>query len=208
MSAETLARAVDPFFSTKEVGKGTGLGLSMVHGLAVQLKGALRISSEVDRGTSVDLWLPASKATSATATAEVEEKGGAEPENIHILVVDDDPLIARSTTDMLTDMGHSVIEATSGDQALGILENNEEIDLLITDYSMPKMNGVELAKAAQEVRPHLAIVMATGYAELPELSERSFARINKPYFQSQLAAEITKALRSQRGRASEESTER
>ncbi len=104
---------------------------------------------------------------------------------------------------MLTDLGHSVIEANSGDQALGILESNEEIDLLITDFSMPRMNGVELAKAAQEVRPHLAIVMATGYAELPELPQPSFARINKPYFQSQLAAEIAKALKSQPGRASE-----
>ncbi len=78
MSAETLARAVDPFFSTKEVGKGTGLGLSMVHGLAVQLKGALRISSEVNRGTTADLWLPASNAVNTPQATDVSQKGGDE----------------------------------------------------------------------------------------------------------------------------------
>ena len=196
MSAETLARAVDPFFSTKEVGKGTGLGLSMVHGLAVQLKGALRLSSEVNRGTRAELWLPAGKADKATAPTGATEKAREETEKIRILVVDDDALIARSTTDMLGDLGHSVIEANSGDQALGILESNKEIDLLITDFSMPGMNGVELGRAARKVRPDLAVVLVTGYAELLGLSEPSFPRINKPYFQSQLAAEITKALRS------------
>jgi CheY-like chemotaxis protein len=116
-------------------------------------------------------------------------------------VVDDDPLIAMSTTDMLADLGHSVIEANSGDQALAILASNEDIDLLVTDYSMPKMNGVELAKAALKVSPRLAIVMATGYADLPEISPTRFVRINKPYLQSQLAAEIAKALKLQRGQA-------
>ncbi len=132
----------------------------------------------------------------ATATTVATEKAGGETEKIRILVVDDDPLIARSTTDMLGDLGHSVIEANSGDQALGILESNEEIDLLITDFSMPGMNGVELGRAARKVRPDLAVVLVTGYAELLGLSEPSFPRINKPYFQSQLAAEITEVLKS------------
>jgi CheY-like chemotaxis protein len=200
MSAETLARAIDPFFSTKEVGKGTGLGLSMVHGLAVQLKGALRISSEVGRGTRAELWLPESRVQPTPRTGE-PQIAGVDPDKVRILVVDDDPLIAMSTTDMLADLGHSVIEANSGDQALAILASNEDIDLLVTDYSMPKMNGVELAKAALKVSPRLAIVMATGYADLPEISQTRFVRINKPYLQSQLAADIAKALKLQRGQA-------
>ncbi|RBP15529.1 PAS domain-containing protein [Roseiarcus fermentans] len=203
MSAETLAKAVDPFFSTKGVGKGTGLGLSMVHGLAVQLKGALRIFSEVDRGTRAELWLPESSAAGRTATPCVSGEERTESDKIRILVVDDDSLIASSTADMLMDLGHSVIEAGSGAQALDILEGDEDIDLLFTDYSMPKMNGVELAKAALGVRPRLAVVMATGYADLPEFSQLSFGRINKPYLQSQLAAEIARALNAQRGRVRE-----
>ena len=200
MSAETLARAIDPFFSTKEVGKGTGLGLSMVHGLAVQLKGALRISSEVGRGTRAELWLPESRVQPTPRTGE-PQIAGVDPDKVRILVVDDDPLIAMSATDMLADLGHSVIEANSGDQALAILASNEDIDLLVTDYSMPKMNGVELANAALKVSPRLAIVMATGYADLLEISQTRFVRINKPYLQSQLAAEIAKALKLQRGQA-------
>jgi nitrogen-specific signal transduction histidine kinase len=165
MDAETLQKATEPFFSTKEVGKGTGLGLSMVHGLAVQLNGALRLSSQVGLGTKAELWLPITnipveeeKPTEAAPKDEATEK-------ITILVVDDDALIAMSTVDMLEDLGHDVIEANSGDHALEILRDDRPVDLLVTDYSMPRMNGVQLAAAAREVRPELTILLATGYAE-------------------------------------------
>ncbi len=196
MSAETLAKAIDPFFSTKEVGKGTGLGLSMVHGLALQLKGALSLASEVGRGTRAELWLPASKGDVATTPAGVSDEDRGETQKFKILVVDDEPLIASSTTEMLADLGHATIEANSGNEALDILEQDEDIDLLITDYSMPRMTGLQLARAARVFRPHLPILLATGYAEVPGVSEPHFGRINKPYLQSQLAAEVAKVLKS------------
>ena len=117
-----------------------------------------------------------------------------------ILIVDDDPLVAMSTADMLADLGHSVIEAYSGETALDILRGSREIDMLITDYSMPRMTGAELAKAAQHMRPDLPILLATGYAELPSGSDLNLPRINKPFRQHQIRAEIAKVLNSRQGR--------
>ena len=170
----------------------------MVHGLAVQLKGDLRLSSQVGRGTRAELWLPASSGAVSRAPDETSDDGGLESEKIRVLVVDDDPLIASSTADMVADLGHSAIEADSGDRALDILQSDAEIELLLTDYLMPRMNGVELAKAAQRIRPRLATILATGYAEILGSQESSLARINKPYTQAQLAAEIAKALKARR----------
>lgn len=200
MDATTLEKATEPFFSTKELGKGTGLGLSMVHGLAVQLHGALRLTSRVGIGTRAELWLP------ATVIAPEQEKPAAPetyeqaPKKLTILVVDDDALIAMSTAGMLEDLGHHVIEASSGNRALEILRENRGIDLLVTDFSMPRMNGAQLAAAAREIRPELPILLATGYAELPAGSGSNLPRIGKPYQQDQLAAEIVKVLKQGSGR--------
>jgi CheY-like chemotaxis protein len=196
MDSETLKRATEPFFSTKELGKGTGLGLSMIHGLAVQLNGALRLESQPGHGTVAELWLP------ATALPAVEPEirpaqmppDAETPAKMTILVVDDDPLIAMGTVDMLEDLGHEAVSTQSGMQALEVLENRE-FDLLITDFSMPRMTGMQLAKAVRELRPELPILLATGYAELPPGSDLDLPRIGKPYLQEQLAAEIGKAVR-------------
>jgi CheY-like chemotaxis protein len=168
----------------------------MVHGLVKQLNGSLRLTSERGRGTTAQLWLPASPMW----TPDHEEADAHTPPcanvsaAITILVVDDDPLIAMSTVDMLEDLGHEVIGANSGQQALEILSNGGDIDLLITDFSMPKMTGVQLAEAARHVHPELPILLATGYAELPSEVEIDLPRISKPYMQNQLAAEIAKLL--------------
>lgn len=103
------------------------------------------------------------------------------PAKITVLVVEDDTLIAMSTVDMLEDLGHDVIEATSGDRALEILRGNRAVDLLVADYSMPGMNGAQLAAAARQVRPELPVLPATGYAELPAGSGAGLPRIGKPY---------------------------
>lgn len=195
MDARTLQKATEPFFSTKKLGKGTGLGLSIVHGLAVQLNGALRLTSEIGRGTTAELWLPATTITAEQEKASAPEQNSSAIDKITVLVVDDDALIAMSTVDMLEDLGHDVIEANSGDDALSILRDGRAVDLLITDYSMPRMNGVQLAVAARQIRPELPILLATGYAELPAGSGVDLPRIGKPYQQDQLAAEITKVLK-------------
>jgi PAS domain S-box-containing protein len=194
MDAQTLKKAIDPFFSTKELGKGTGLGLSMIHGLALQLKGALRLQSTVGEGTRAELWLPVSVRPVEVApvvqpAAAVSTSGAA-----RILMVDDDALIAMSSVDMLEDLGHAVTEANSGAEALKILQGGQTFDLLITDYSMPGMTGGQLAKAVREMLPDLPILVATGYADLPPGVGIDLPRLGKPYTQDQLAAEIAKAL--------------
>ncbi len=206
MSPDTLSRAIEPFFSTKEVGKGTGLGLSMIHGLAVQMNGALALDSTLGHGTSATLWLPVAASVAGAADSETAERppapapapavpagaAGSPGEPASILLVEDDLLIAMSTVDMLQDLGHRVIEANSGAEALRLLESGEPVDLVITDFSMPKMTGVELAEAVRALRPDLPILLATGYASFPDGTEIDLPRLNKPYTQGQLAGEIAK----------------
>ena len=192
MSPEILKRAVEPFFSSKPLGKGTGLGLSMVHGLAVQLGGSLQLSSTVAKGTTATLILPV-----ATDAPEVESpayKSQTVKRSAVILFVDDDPLIALSTTEMLEDLGHHVIGATSGVHALDIIKSEQPIDLMLTDHVMPGMTGIELAAASREVRPSLPILLATGYAELPEGAQLDLPRLAKPYHQEQLRDRLDQLL--------------
>ena len=192
MSPETLKRAVEPFFSSKPLGKGTGLGLSMVHGLAVQLGGALQLSSTEGKGTSATLVLPV-----ATAVAEAETPMPRPQKTMRsavILFVDDDPLIAMSTTEMLEDLGHRVIGASSGRHALDIISSEQPIDLLMTDHVMPGMTGIELAAASRQLRPSLPILLATGYAELPEGAQLELPRLAKPYQQDQLRDRLDQLL--------------
>ena len=113
---------------------------------------------------------------------------------LKILLVDDDPLIALTTLDMLEDLGHEVLEAHSGADALDLLERAGGVDLLITDFAMPRMNGAQLAEAARDVIPRLPVLLATGYADLPSGVNISLPRIGKPYTQEELAEEIEKLL--------------
>jgi nitrogen-specific signal transduction histidine kinase len=193
MSPAVMARAVEPFFSTKAVGKGTGLGLSMVHGLAVQLGGLFELSSVEGRGTTATIWLPV-----ASAPAPALEKSTPHPTNpsrlATILMVDDDPLIAMATAEMLKDLGHTVLEANSGRQALGILDSAQHIDLMMTDHAMPGMTGVELADIARQKNPALPILLATGYADLPSGRKPELPRLAKPYMQDTLKVAIDQLL--------------
>ncbi len=192
MTAEILKRAVEPFFSSKPLGKGTGLGLSMVHGLAVQLGGALQLSSTVGKGTTATLMLPV--ATSAPEAESPSQRSQKMNRPAVILFVDDDPLIALSTTEMLEDLGHQVIGASSGLHALNIIKSEQPLDLMMTDHVMPGMTGVELARASRELRPSLPILLATGYAELPDGVQLDLPRLAKPYHQDQLRDRLDQLL--------------
>ena len=191
MDAQTLGRAIEPFFSTKEVGKGTGLGLSMIHGLALQLKGALRLHSEQGHGTRAELWLPVANGKAAAAAADAEADADTSRRRLRLLFVDDDFLISLSTAALLEDLGHEVVKASSGAAALEVLQSGKPVDLLITDYAMPGMTGVQLAEAARKLRPGLPILLATGYADLPARTKLDLPRLSKPYQQRQLAERIT-----------------
>jgi signal transduction histidine kinase len=192
MDPETLAKAVEPFFSTKEVGKGTGLGLSMVFGLAQQSGGALRLESAPSCGTTARLWLPI--ATKASIAAGRTSIAPTQTARARILFVDDDLLIAGSTVALLEDLGHEVVEVHSAREALQLLEQGLATDLLITDHAMPGMTGVELAREVRRQRPRLPILLATGFAELEEVKVIDIERLAKPYTQDQLAAEIARLL--------------
>ena len=195
MDAVTLKKAAEPFFSTKELGKGTGLGLSMIQGLAVQLNGALRLSSRLGEGTVAELWLPVAPADAqGPQDRDMPPPAAAAMDRITILLVDDDALIAMSAADMLEDLGHEVLQAASGARALEILRSERRVDLMLTDYAMPKMTGAQLAVAARALRPGLPILLVTGYAELPAGSGIDLPRLGKPYQQAQLAAAVAKTL--------------
>jgi CheY-like chemotaxis protein len=200
MDEETRKRAIEPFFTTKGIGKGTGLGLSMVHGLAVQSGGAMRIESEAGRGTTVQMWLPASdQIASVAAPPLAHQKDSAR--NCHVLVVDDDPLVSMGTVAMLEDLGHSAIEVSSGRQALSVLEREANIDVVITDQAMPGMTGIELIGKIRAQRPMLPIILATGWAELPDNPVPEFLRLSKPYRQEDLAAAISRVLAESKAEA-------
>jgi len=192
MDAATLKSAIEPFFSTKELGKGTGLGLSMVHGLAVQLGGTLRLTSKLGVGTVAEIWLPVS--TAPLQSDPMIEVVAADTPPSRILVVDDDVLIAMNTVDLIEDLGHVAIEANSGQRALEILAGTEKIDAMVTDFAMPGMTGIELAGKARTLRPNLPILLASGYAELPSGTELKLPRLSKPFMQSDLAAKLADIL--------------
>jgi signal transduction histidine kinase len=200
MDSETVEKAAEPFFTTKGVGKGTGLGLSMVHGLAAQSGGALKISSTVGVGTKVSVWLPVAPENAGTAVAE--RLGAApvkaEPEmtrGLRILVVDDDALVGLGTVAMLEDMGHTALEANSGARALELIKTVEPLDLVITDHSMPGMTGLELAERIGTSFPDLPVILASGYVELPnEKRFRALTRLTKPFDEHQLRTAIASVL--------------
>ena len=111
-----------------------------------------------------------------------------------ILVVDDDALIAMNMVDILSDLGHSVIEAYSGRQALEILKSGAPVDAIITDYAMPGMSGIELGRQARTLRPGLPVMVASGYADLPEAAEDAFPRLEKPFDERRLAESLAQVL--------------
>jgi signal transduction histidine kinase/ActR/RegA family two-component response regulator len=196
MDDATLAKATDPFFTTKGPGKGTGLGLSMVHGLAAQSGGLLRIDSKLQLGTTVELWLPRAE-TGAVAAARVLDRAAPPPDlkPCRVLVVDDDLLVLTGTGALIEDLGHKAIEAHSAAEALEILASGEAIDVVMTDHAMPNITGLQLAQSLQEKYPGLPIILATGFAELPaDPAMLRLIKLAKPCSQHDIAVAIQNAL--------------
>jgi PAS domain S-box-containing protein len=195
MDAQTLTRATEPFFTTKGVGKGTGLGLSMVHGLAAQSGGRLTIKSRPGEGTTVDIWLPAAQTgAQARALGRPADIGfSAELRPLTVLAVDDDSLVLTNTAALLEDLGHRVLSAKSGKEALATLDIRPDIDLVITDQIMPRMTGLQLREELCRRRPGLPVLIATGFAEMPAEAAAGGPRIAKPFTQRELADAVLDA---------------
>jgi signal transduction histidine kinase/FixJ family two-component response regulator len=188
MDQGTLARAIEPFYSTKERGKGTGLGLSMVHGLAAQLGGAFTINSTLGEGTRADVYLPVAGNSVSAAVRRPPTPMRAGDRQMAILLVDDEDLVRIGTAEMLREMGHEVTDVPSGAAALDALGTGLRADAVVSDYMMPRMNGGELAARIHALRPELPVLIVTGYAggdldlDLPQLA--------KPFRQADLAAAL------------------
>jgi signal transduction histidine kinase/CheY-like chemotaxis protein len=196
MDEATLARATEPFFTTKGIGKGTGLGLSMVDGVVAQSGGRMVIRSFLGVGTSIELWLPlADKKTAVVKEAAAEKPHAASQPRRFILAVDDDGLILLNMVAMLEDLGHAVLEASSGAKALDIIAANPGIDLVVSDQVMPGMSGTQLAEAIGNRWPNLPVILATGYAELPPGAIPAVPRLSKPFTQLELAKAVAAAPR-------------
>lgn len=194
MDAATLARATEPFFTTKGAGKGTGLGLAMVHGLAAQSGGRFTLQSQPGQGTTAALWLPVASADDQVDTPadHAGEPVGMRP--LRVLAVDDDALVLTYTAALLEELGHSVQQAASAEQALRMLAQGPPIDLLVTDHVMPQMTGAQLITVALEQQPQLPVILATGYAELPAQLPFAAVRLAKPFDQAALARAIAAAV--------------
>lgn len=200
MDEGTLARATEPFFTTKGVGKGTGLGLSMVHGFAEQSGGQLVLNSEKGRGTTAVLWLPMANADAVASSRKLSMStpiSSAHAPSLSILIVDDDAIVLLSTSAMLEDLGFSVFEAQSGIQALEILDREAHIDLVITDQAMPHMTGMQLIDAIEARGLTVPVLLASGYTDqLDQTTSKTnnLPRLSKPFNQDALERAVLNAL--------------
>jgi PAS domain S-box-containing protein len=197
MSEQVLAQATEPFFTTKGVGKGTGLGLPMVQGLAQQSGGKFLLTSVEGKGTTAEIWLRVSEAQAGQAPPEGDSpEADARPaatDPLTILAVDDDPLVLENTAAMLMELGHKVLEAHSGAEALRLLEQRS-VDLIITDYAMPGMTGEELTQRILATQPELPVLMVSGYASLPEGAGTSVPKLGKPFRELDLSRAISEVM--------------
>ncbi|HEX7650690.1 MAG TPA: ATP-binding protein [Noviherbaspirillum sp.] len=194
MPPEVAARAIDPFFTTKEIGKGTGMGLSQVYGLAQQSDGDIVIDTQVGKGTSISLFLPAL----APAEGDAETLVGNDiPGTELALVVDDVPDVLEIAVTLFKQMGFEVLSANTGRDALEVLQRTPNVGVLFSDVLMPGMSGIELGHEARKLVPGIKVVLASGYPAPAIASEHtdfaSFAFVSKPYRLAELAKVLRKA---------------
>ena len=185
MDAETAAKAIEPFYSTKEFGHGTGLGLSMVHGLAAQLGGGFALTSKPGEGTRVDLYLPVARDVAAAQPRRAADPVRSVGRRLSVLLVDDEDIVRAATADMIRDLGHDVEEVGSGAEALQRLADGFRADVLVTDYMMPGMDGGLLAQRVEQGYPGLPILLITGYTG-PTDDVVHLPRLAKPFGRSEI----------------------
>nr|WP_240202450.1 ATP-binding protein [Pseudomonas sp. ICBG1301] len=193
-----MSRVFDPFFTTKPIGQGTGLGLSMIYGFARQSHGHVTIHSEVDKGTTVSLFLPRfhGEITQAEATdPALLPFAGAEET---VLIVEDDPAVRVLVSTVLKELGYAYVEAADAPSALPIIESEQRIDLMISDVGLPGMNGRQLAEIGRQIRPELKVLFITGYAEHAAVRggflDPGMQLITKPFTFDMLTAKVREMI--------------
>jgi CheY-like chemotaxis protein len=200
MTAETLSRVSEPFFTTKPQGQGTGLGLAMVKGFAEQSGGALSITSTPGHGTTVAFWLPQALDEGVLLRDGTGGAQAVDAVSAHILLVDDDDLVRETLAASLEDMGFATLLAASGAEALALLEAGETVDAMVSDLSMPGLDGIVTIQRARALRPALPCFLLTGYVgDRATLSaEGAFTLVHKPITARALVAQIEAALEAGR----------
>jgi CheY-like chemotaxis protein len=199
MDRATLDRVLEPFFTTKAPGQGTGLGLATAKDFAERSGGGLAIESAPGRGTIVTLWLPQAAARPGKAN-EACADASARGAKSRVLLLDDDALVRETLALQLEAAGHAVLAAASGTEALALLAAGERADILVTDLSMPDMDGLAVIRGAQERRPGLPAVLLTGYAgdgaslAISGAVSGTFSLLRKPVSSSQLLDRVAALL--------------
>jgi signal transduction histidine kinase/CheY-like chemotaxis protein len=200
MTKGVLAKAFEPFYTTKDIGKGSGLGLSQVLGFAKQSGGGMRIESRVGEGTSVKIYLPRARSIEVAVPSEPIGIPQRSAKGAVILLVDDDSAVREVTASILRDLGYVVIEVGSGGGALDLLDRNAHIDLVILDFAMPGMNGMEVARQARTKVPSRPVIFVTGYADISALGDIDDTQIvRKPFIGKELADKVRFALANRDG---------
>jgi signal transduction histidine kinase/CheY-like chemotaxis protein len=195
MTKEVLAKAFEPFYTTKDIGKGSGLGLSQVLGFAKQSGGGMRIESRVGEGTSVRIYLPRAMRSDVTLPSKSIGAPKRSAKGAVILLADDDSAVREVTASILRDLGHIVIEVGSGGGALDLLDRNAQIELVILDFAMPGMNGMEVARQVRIKDPSCPVMFITGYADTSALGDIDDKQIvRKPFIGNELADKVQFAL--------------
>jgi CheY-like chemotaxis protein len=199
MAQEVQAHAFEPFFTTKPRGEATGLGLSTVYGIVTEAGGTVQISSDPGHGTIVQIYLPATTATPGTAVAvEGAAPEGAAEGGETVLVVEDEDAIRRVAERILSSAGYRVITVSGKDAALDACQNEETIDLLLTDVVMPGLLGPELVAHATRVRPGVKVLYMSGY--IHQMTEHlghaheDFGFVAKPFTADTLLTGVREAL--------------
>ena len=200
MPEAVISRAFDPFFTTKPIGQGTGLGLSMIYGFSKQSRGHVTIDSEVDKGTTVNLYLPRFVGEEIHEPQVATQHAPYAQDGETVLIIEDDPAVRVLVSAVLSELGYAFVEAADANGALPILQSSQRIDLLISDVGLPGMNGRQLAEIGRQVRPDLRVLFITGYAEHAAVRggflDPGMQMITKPFTFDLLTAKVREMIQA------------
>ena len=199
MPESVISRAFDPFFTTKPIGQGTGLGLSMIYGFSKQSRGHVTIDSEVDKGTTVNLFLPRFVGEEVAEPLVSSSHAPQAQDGETVLIVEDDPAVRVLVSSVLGELGYAFVEAADANGAVPILQSDQRIDLLISDVGLPGMNGRQLAEIGRQIRPGLRVLFITGYAEHAAVRggflDPGMQLITKPFTFDLLTAKVREMIK-------------